>query len=69
MIKYIIVFDIPRDKKVLYVQVNRALKKINAEKIQHSVWESEDLSGLKHVLFMIKEKGGVAKILEKKIIV
>ena len=66
--KYIIIYDIPREQKVLQVQINRKLHRINAHKIQHSTWESEDLDGLKTIARTIKASGGVANILEKKII-
>ena len=64
--KYLIIYDIPKEKKVLQVQVNRALKSIKAEKIQHSVWESDDLESLKILAKKIKSEGGKAIILEKK---
>ncbi|MEM5793907.1 MAG: hypothetical protein QXS48_03410 [Candidatus Aenigmatarchaeota archaeon] len=66
--KYIIIYDIPRDKKVLQVQVNRALKAIRAEKIQHSVWESDDIKTLRLIATRIKNQGGEAILLEKKVI-
>lgn len=66
--KYIIIYDIPRDKKVLQVQVNRALKAIRAEKIQHSVWESDDIKTLRLIATRIKNEGGKAILLEKKVI-
>jgi CRISPR/Cas system-associated endoribonuclease Cas2 len=66
--KYIIIYDIPKEKKVLQVQVNRALKSIKAEKIQHSVWESDDLKSLKILAAKIKNQGGEAILLEKKVI-
>ena len=66
--KYIIIYDMPREKKSLLVKINRALKSIKAEKIQHSVWESENLSKLKDIANIIKEEGGKALILQKKLI-
>ena len=66
--KYLIIYDIPREKKSLLVKVNRALRCTRAEKIQHSVWESENLSVLKRIANEIKREGGTANILEKKII-
>ncbi|MEM5854395.1 MAG: hypothetical protein QW228_08575 [Candidatus Aenigmatarchaeota archaeon] len=66
--RYIIIYDIPRDKKILQVQVNRALKAIRAEKIQHSVWESDDIKTLRLIATRIKNEGGKAILLEKKVI-
>lgn len=66
--KYIIIYDIPREKKVLQVQVNRALKAIKAEKIQHSVWESDDIKGLRIIATRIKNEGGEVILLEKKLV-
>ncbi|MCS7106080.1 MAG: hypothetical protein NZ942_02075 [Candidatus Aenigmarchaeota archaeon] len=68
LMKYIIIYDIPRDKKVLQVQVNRALKTIKAEKIQHSVWRSDDLKTLRMIATRIKNEGGKAILLEEKMI-
>ncbi|MDI6806313.1 MAG: hypothetical protein QMD14_00665 [Candidatus Aenigmarchaeota archaeon] len=65
---YIILFDIPRNMGYLQVKINRLLHSINAQLIQHSVWESEDLNVLKQVSNLIKEGGGKAIILEKKIV-
>lgn len=66
--KYIIIYDIPRQKKVLQVQINRLLHKIKAEKIQQSVWESEDLESLKLISEKIEEANGKAIILKKEVI-
>jgi CRISPR/Cas system-associated endoribonuclease Cas2 len=68
MVGYIIIYDIPREKKVFQVQVNRALKKIKAKKFQHSVWESDDLEGLKGIAKLIKQEGGQASIMEKRLV-
>ena len=68
MEKYILIYDIPREKKVLQVQVNRLLHKIGAEKIQHSVWESKDLDALKLIKRRIEDAGGKVLIIEKKIV-
>ncbi|MCM8782001.1 MAG: hypothetical protein NC828_03000 [Candidatus Omnitrophica bacterium] len=69
MRKFIIIYDIPRDRKALLVKINRALHAINAEKIQHSVWQSSDIDQLKIIAGLIKQEGGVARILEEKEIV
>jgi CRISPR/Cas system-associated endoribonuclease Cas2 len=68
MAKYIIIYDIPRERKVLQVQVNRLLKKMRSDKIQHSTWESEDLEGLRQISKKIRDQGGQALILEKKVV-
>jgi hypothetical protein len=65
---YIILFDIPRNMGYLQVKINRLLHSINAQLIQHSVWESENLEGLKKIKDLIESNGGKAIILEKKII-
>ncbi|MFH7882499.1 MAG: hypothetical protein QW140_02150 [Candidatus Aenigmatarchaeota archaeon] len=66
--KYILIYDIPREKKVLQVQINRALKATKAEKIQHSVWESDDIRNLRAIATKIRNEGGEAILLEKKIV-
>jgi len=68
MKKYVIIYDMPREKKSLQVKINRALKAIKAEKLQHSVWESSDLHSLKEIVKEIRSEGGRANILEKRII-
>ena len=64
--KYIIIYDIPREKKVLQVQINRLLHRIKAEKIQQSVWESDDLESLKLISERIEEANGKSIILKKE---
>jgi CRISPR-associated endonuclease Cas2 len=66
--KYIIIYDIPREKKTLQVQINRLLHRIKAERIQHSVWESEDLESLRLISEKIEEANGKTIILEKKVV-
>ena len=66
--QYIIIYDIPREMKSFQVWVNRALKKAGAEKFQHSVWECPDLASLKEISRRITKEGGVAVVLEKKIV-
>ena len=67
--EYIIIYDLSREKKSILVKVNRALHKIGAKKFQHSIWQSDDLEGLKEIVTLIKRAGGQANILEKKIVV
>jgi len=66
--KYIIIYDIPREKKVLQVRINRLLHRIKAKKIQHSVWESEDLESLRLISEKVKEANGKAIILKKEVV-
>ncbi|MBI5073478.1 CRISPR-associated endonuclease Cas2 [Candidatus Woesearchaeota archaeon] len=68
MIEYIIIYDVPRDKKSMQVKINRKLKAIGAEMIQYSTWESKDLKGLKEVAKLVKQVDGDAIILEKKVV-
>ena len=68
MVKYLIIYDIPRELKVLQVTVNRALKRVKAEKFQHSIWESESLSDLKSIANTIRANKGRVNILEKKVV-
>jgi hypothetical protein len=65
---YIILFDIPRNMGYLQVKINRILHSINAQLIQHSVWESENLEELKKIKNLIESNGGKAIILEKRVI-
>jgi CRISPR/Cas system-associated endoribonuclease Cas2 len=65
---YILIFDIPRENPILAVKVNRKLKEINAEKIQNSVWRSENLEELTKIALWIRNSGGKAQILEEKIV-
>ena len=64
----ILLFDIPAGEKILNVKVNRKLKSIGAEKVQNSVWKSENLKELMKIAIWIRNVGGEAKILEEKII-
>lgn len=64
----VIIFDIPGDEKILNVKVNRKLKSIGAEKVQNSVWKSENLKELMKIAIWIRNVGGDAKILEENII-
>ena len=64
---YILLFDLPRFRKNVVVKVNRKLHGIGAKKLQHSVWESKDLSSLKEIADLIKNSGGDAFIIKKLI--
>jgi CRISPR/Cas system-associated endoribonuclease Cas2 len=65
---YILLFDIPKEKKYLQVKVNRWLHKINAKRIQYSIWESEDIDQFKKIASLIKEMGGEAVLLQKVLV-
>jgi len=64
----IFIFDIPKKENTVKVRVWRDLIKINAKKIQHSVWKSDDLKNLIEIANFIKKSGGHAMILEEKLI-
>ncbi|TAL46693.1 hypothetical protein EPN87_04640 [archaeon] len=66
--EYILIYDMPRDKKTLHVQVNRKLHAMKAEKLQHSIWQSELLENLKEIANFIRAAGGEASVLEKKVV-
>ena len=68
MDKHIIIYDIPRERRSLTVKVNRKLHAIKAEKLQHSIWESQMLEELKDIATMIRSYGGQALVLKKKIV-
>ncbi|MCM8808017.1 MAG: CRISPR-associated endonuclease Cas2 [Candidatus Omnitrophica bacterium] len=63
---YIIIFDIKKEKASLRVKVNRLLNKMKAKMVQDSVWESDNLSGLKSIYQIIRSNGGKAIIFDKK---
>lgn len=65
---YIIIYDLPRKERCLLVKINRMLHRMGAEKIQHSIWESENLEALKDIVRLIREAGGEANVMEKKIV-
>jgi len=64
----IFIFDIPKKENTIKVKVWRDLKKMNAKKVQHSVWKSDDLKGFIDIANFIKKSGGHAIILEEKLI-
>jgi CRISPR-associated endonuclease Cas2 len=66
MAKFILIFDIPRERRYLRVKVNRALHKLGATKLQHSVWEADRLSHLAPIAGEIRREGGRAIIIEKR---
>ncbi len=64
----ILIFDLPREETTLNVKINRTLKSIGAEKIQNSVWKSENLKELMKIALWVRNVGGEAKILEENVI-
>ncbi len=64
----ILIFDIPKGQTILNVKVNRKLKEIGAEKVQNSVWKSDNLKELMKIAIWIRNAGGEAKILEENVI-
>ena len=64
----ILIFDIPKAQGSVKVKVWRDLIKINAEKIQHSVWKSDKFETLVEIASFIEKNGGSASILEVKFI-
>lgn len=64
----ILIFNIPRENRLLELKVNRELKAIGAKMLQHSVWKSENLKQLILMATRIKAQGGKASILEEKFI-
>jgi CRISPR/Cas system-associated endoribonuclease Cas2 len=65
---YILIYDIPYDRKSLNVKVNRKLHAIKAEKLQNSIWQSQLLEDLKHVANLIRSYGGQAIVIRKKVV-
>lgn len=65
---YLLIFDIPKGSTILNVKVNRLLKYIGAEKIQNSVWRSDNLKELTKIVIWIRNAGGKAQILEEIIV-
>lgn len=68
MKELILIFDVPRESVAVAVKVWRDLNKMNAKKLQHSVWKSSDFQGLVEIASFIKKSGGEARILEEKFI-
>lgn len=65
---YLLMFDIPKGNAVMGVKINRLLKEIGAEKVQNSVWKSGNLKELTKIAIWVRNVGGMAQILEEKII-
>jgi hypothetical protein len=65
---YILSFDLPRELDSQRKRINRELRAINAQMIQHSFWKSRNLKELISIALFIKNSGGIATILEEKLI-
>lgn len=65
---YIIIFGIPKGNGTLGVKVNRLLKEIGAEKIKGSVWRSGNLRELTKIAIWVRNAGGVAHIVEDRVV-
>jgi CRISPR-associated endonuclease Cas2 len=65
---YLIIYDIKRLDSATRLRVNRRLRRLGALKLQHSVWESDDISELKNLVGAIKSSGGNAFITRKRIV-
>lgn len=50
------------------MRVLRALYSLDAKKLQHSVWKSDDLNELINIAVLIKKSGGSATILEERLL-
>jgi len=65
---YVLIFGLPKGSAMLNVKINRLLKGIGAEKVQNSVWKSDNLKELTRIVVWVRNAGGNATILEEKIV-
>lgn len=65
---YLLMFDLPRGNATMGVKINRLLRSIDAEKVQGSVWRSENLRELTKIAIWVRNVEGKATILEEKVI-
>lgn len=65
---YLVMFDIPSGERILSLKVNRLLKSIGAEKVQNSVWRSDNLQELTKLALWVRNSGGSATIIEEKVV-
>jgi hypothetical protein len=66
--KVALIFDIPRGLAPLRSKIHRQLNKINAEKIQDSVWTSNRIDLLIGLADEIRSSGASAQVLKIKVI-
>jgi hypothetical protein len=69
MKKIILIFDIPKELNTLRNRIHRKLVKLNAVKIQDSVWTSKNVNLLLEVAREIKKEGASAQVLKAEKIV
>lgn len=65
---FILLFDMPLEKKSEARQIQRDLNRLGAKMLQQSVWKSKKLGELIKIATFIKNSGGQASILEEKLI-
>jgi len=66
--KSILIFDIPRELAPLRSKIHRELNKINARKIQDSVWASNSIDSLIELANEIKNSNASAQVLKIEVI-
>lgn len=66
--QYLVVFSLPKGNAVMGVKINRLLREIGADKVQKSVWRSDNLKELTRIVMWVRNTGGTAQILEEKIV-
>ena len=65
---FLLLYDLAKSKAYTRVKINRELNKIDAKMFQHSIWEHSNLNSLKRIADLVRENGGKAIILKKKIV-
>ncbi len=66
--EFILIFDIPKERSTLKVQVWRKLQRKDCSMVQFSIWKSDKLKNLIEIARFIKKSGGTAAILEEKFV-
>jgi hypothetical protein len=62
MRKFMLIFDIPRELNTLRNRIHRRLIKFDVEKVQDSVWASQNVNLLLDMAKEIKEEGASAQV-------
>ena len=62
--KYLLMFDIPRNKNTLRNRIHRRLVKNSIKKLQDSIWFSEDEELLIDLAKEIKKSGASARVIK-----
>ncbi|MFN4133709.1 MAG: hypothetical protein ACK4GQ_05020 [Candidatus Hadarchaeales archaeon] len=65
---YLIIYDLGRPSAKVRQRINRALRRLGAAKLQQSVWESDNLAGLKLLAKCIEKARGRAMVLRKDVV-